>query len=109
MKTINDITSALKDTRKEMITFEAGQHYGFFLGKILFRPTTLAQAKKHIHAIRNTSFDNLLMCGEWLSVEEFLNENGFAGQYRFTKSGTMVRLENIQDYVQAIKNAFQIK
>lgn len=94
------IASALK--------IEAGKHYGWALGKVNFIPSTQAQAKAQVKKVKNGDYDNLLMCGEWISLESFLNENGFTGEYQLTKSGSMCRLINIGDYLQAIKKAFSL-
>lgn len=71
-------------------------------------PTTKAQAIKQISHINNVGYDDLLMVGEYRSVENFLNEFGFEGKYVLTKSQTMCRLENVNDYVAALKKKFDI-
>jgi|SRR5690606_1310064 len=106
---INQINNIINDQHtSELITVSPRGHYSSFLGKIIFMPTTKAQAVKQIRHINNVGYDNLLMVGEYRSVEKFLNEFGFSGQYTLTKSRTMCRLENISDYVSALKNKFDI-
>ena len=108
MPTFSDVTSKLKDTRSEMIVIKNGKHIGWALSYVRFEPSTLAQAKRQIEALKSNTNNNLLMCGEWYGVEEFLNKFGFTGNYEFTKSGSMVRLENIADLISAIKIKFDI-
>lgn len=92
----------------DALTIEKGKNYNWALGKIKFIPTNINQAKSQIKFIKNGGYDNLLMCGEWVSLEKFLNYNGFKGEYKLTKSGSMCRIENIEDYVSAIKKQFSL-
>jgi hypothetical protein len=101
-----ELTSKLQDSPMELNTYKSGQHYNRALGHLTFMPTTLAQAKNQVRHIKNESYDNLLMCGKWFPIEEFLNNNGFTGQYELTKSKTFCRLVNIQDYCSALKKQF---
>lgn len=106
---INQVNSIINDTyTSDMITVSPRGHYSSLLGKIKFMPTTKAQALRQIRHINSIGYDNLLMVGEYRSVEIFLNEFGFSGQYTLTKSQTMCRLENISAYVSALKNKFDI-
>lgn len=112
MKTQNLTFAELKETLKEEnfggIFIEKGKHYGWAVGKIKFIPQTIQQAKAQVKTIKNGGYDDLLMVGAFNSVERFMNENGFEGSYSLTKSKTMCRLENVQDYVLAIKKAFEL-
>ena len=106
---IDQINEVINDKYTcEMTTVPERGHYSQFLGKINFKPTTKAQAVKQIKYISNVGFDNLLMVGEYRSVERFLNDNGFKGQYTLTKSKTMCRLDNVSDYVSALEKQFGI-
>jgi len=81
-------------------------HYSFYTGRVNFMPQTKTQAKAHVHAINKLGYDNLLMVGQWIELEQFLNKHGFQGDYKLTKSHTMCRLQNIKEYVAAIKLEF---
>lgn len=101
-----ELTTKLQDSKSDLITFKKGQHYDRLVGNLVFLPTSLAQAKNQVRHINNKSYKNILMCGQWFPLEDFLNRNGFNGQYEFTKSKTMCRLVNIQDYCLALKKEF---
>src|SRR5690606_6630328 len=99
---INQINNIINDQHtSELITVSPRGHYSSFLGKIIFMPTTKAQAGTHISHINIVGYDNLLMVGQYRYVEKFLNEFVFEGKYVLTKSQTMCRLENVSDYVAA--------
>lgn len=98
----------MTDRKSSLIEVGERSHYGSLVGKVVFMPTTKVQAQKHIKCINQGFFENLLMCGQWHSVEEFLNEFGFNGEYKLTKSGTMCRIQNTGDYVKALKMKFGI-
>ncbi len=84
-----------------------GKHYAGLLGNLSFIPSTKAQAKRQITAI-NKGYNNLLMCGQWNDVEQLLSKHGLAGNYTLTKSKTMCRLDNVSDYLKAIKLEFAL-
>lgn len=108
--TVNQVNELTKNSLTvELSTYKPGEHYSIALGRLTFMPTTKAQAIRHISHIKNKGFHNLLMCGEWNSVEVFLNKHGFKGSYNLTKSGTMCRLDNMtSDYVSALKKEFNL-
>jgi hypothetical protein len=83
-------------------------HYSFHTGRVNFMPQTKAQAKAHVNAINTSGFDDLLMVGQWVELEQFLNKHGYKGDYKLTKSHTMCRLQNIKEYVAAIKLEFSL-
>ena len=103
-----ELTTVLTDKESSLISVKGGQHYKDLLGKIVFLPSTSAQAKKHVSHIKNKSYKDLLMCGQWFGIEQLLNKHGLQGDYSLTKSQTMCRLTNISDYCTALKLEFKI-
>lgn len=105
---IQELTTVLTDNQSSLISVNGRQHYQGLLGNIVFMPSTIAQAKKHVNHIKNKSYKDLLMCGQWFGIEQLLNKHGLQGDYSLTKSKTMCRLTNISDYCTALKLEFKI-
>lgn len=105
---LNTQSGISNQTPLRFLSVKPNGHYMWALGKVTFMPSSVSQAIKHVRHINANGYDNLLMCGEWHNVEEFLNKHGIKGDYKITKSGTMCRLENVSDYVTAIKKEFSI-
>lgn len=103
-----ELTTVLTDNQSSLISVNARQHYQDLLGNIVFMPTTIAQAKKQLSHIKNKSYKDLLMCGQWFGIEQLLNKHGLKGDYTLTKSKTMCRLTNISDYCTALKLEFNL-
>jgi hypothetical protein len=104
-----ELLDGIKDKSESghLITIPENKHYRRFCGFVHFMPTTRAQCVKHLYQIKR-GYDDLLMCGQWHPVEQFLNEFGYSGVYSLTKSGYMCRLLNISDYRGALKKKFDI-
>ena len=71
------------------------------LGRIF--PTTAAQAKKFIS---NTNSMDFLNADDVEIIENLLNKHGFQGDYKTTKSGAWVILNNINDLKSALKKEY---
>ena len=86
-------------------TFAPNSHYKMLMriGRVF--PTTKAQA---IYFIQHGVCLDFLNAMDVNIVEKMLNEAGFEGLYRYTKSKTWVRLENNYDLHKAIKLHFEI-
>lgn len=73
------------------------------LGRVF--PNTLAQAKFFIS--KGVCLD-VLNSTDVKMLEDFLNQNGFEGKYKYTKSKNFVRLQNDYDLYLAIKKTFNL-
>lgn len=75
------------------------EHYKSLLrlGKLL--PTSKIQAKEFI---RIGHFD-VLSLGDVEKIESLMNKHGLAGEYKYTKAKSFVRLVNINGFKNALK------
>ena len=85
--------------------YAAKSHYKFImkLGRVF--PTTKSQAK---HFISNGICLDVLNADDVAIVESILVKNGFQGDYKFTKSQNLVRLQNNFDLQKALKKEFSL-
>lgn len=81
-------------------SYPSGSHIAllFTLGRVL--PATKAQAKSFIS---KTNSMDVLNADDVESIESLMNKHGFEGEYKATKSGTWVRLQNMSDLKKAVK------
>lgn len=68
-------------------------------------PSTKAQAKYFVS--QDICLD-VLNFEDVQKVESILNKHGFAGDYKYTKSKTWVRLQNTSDLHKALKIEFNL-
>lgn len=66
-------------------------------------PTTKAQAQ---FFVRNKVQFDVLNSADVSLIEYFLQKHGFEGDYKHTKSGAWVRLQNHSDFYAALKKEF---
>ena len=78
-------------------------HYKFIMGLGCCFPATKAQAK---HFVKEGICLDVLNNMDVDKVEKVLNEAGFVGEYKFTKSKTWVRLQNNGDLHKALRVKF---
>lgn len=81
-------------------TRKSGSHYKFLMGMGRIFPTTVAQAKYFVS--EGISLD-VLNYQDVQIVEGMLNKHGYSGEYKWTKSGTWVRLINSGDLHKALR------
>lgn len=87
------------------IVYSPRQHYkqSMRIGRVF--PTNKAQAAYFVS--RSQSLD-VLNSYDVNTVEAFLNKHGFEGNYRYTKSGNWVRLENNNVLLAALKLEYSL-
>lgn len=95
-------------SEKDNFIFNTNEHTGQYkfimsLGRRL--PATKAQAK---HFVKEGICLDVLNNVDVDRVEKILNDAGFVGDYRFTKSKRWVRLQNNGDLHEAIKAKFEL-
>ena len=84
-------------------TRKSGSQYKFLMAMGRIFPTTLAQAKYFVS--QGVCLDTLNY-QDVLIVEGMLNKHGYSGDYKWTKSGTWVRLVNSGDLHKALKSEY---
>lgn len=72
------------------------------LGRLI--PTLKAQALK---VARSGIAPDVLNLNDVKLIEELMNEFGFEGDYKYTKSKTWVRLQNYGDWHKALKMKYE--
>ena len=81
-------------------TPEARSHYKMLMSMGKNFPGNKAQAK---FFIANTNQMDVLNADDVEAIESLMNRHGFEGEYKATKSGTWVRLQNFGDLKKAVK------
>lgn len=108
------VTLKLKDMRANEINwnekvsyyFSANEYkgrYKFIMGMGRCFPITKAQAK---YFVKEGICLDVLNNMDVEKIEKVLNDAGFVGEYKFSKSKTWVRLQNNSDLHKAIKVKF---
>lgn len=83
----------------------ARSHYKYLMKMGRVFPSTQAQAKYFITEKIQLS---VLNYNDVVLVEKILNKHGFTGDYKYTKSGIWVRLQNHSDLHEALKSEFKL-
>ena len=101
----SELTIAKQGFTMSANVYPANSHINLLitLGRIF--PTTAAQAKKFIS---NTFSMDVLNADDVEMIEKLMATHGFEGIYKATKSGTWVRLMNINDLKHALKKEYSI-
>ena len=94
--------SEINITHKEscLASYGSREHYAHLLYNGSFWPTTKSQKKRFISENYGLG---ILGMKDINKVESLLNEHGFEGNYKKTKSGTWAKLTNQDDLVKAMK------
>ena len=80
-------------------TYPSGSHVGLLITLGRLFPSTSSQAKR---VVALDGRMDVLNADDVELVEALLNRHGFEGEYKRTKSGSWVRLQNRGDYCKAL-------
>ncbi len=89
---------------------KAGSYCSIAMWNSFFMPQTKAQAKKWLGYVSEWETSQpLLSQGQVDEVASFMLEYSIEANFRHTKSKSMVRLVNFQDFINCVKKKFAIK
>ena len=89
---------------------KAGSHCSVAMWNTFFKATTKAHAKKWLGYVSEWDKSQVLISqGEVDEVANYMLEYNFEANFIYTKSKTMVRLSNFQDFIICVKAEFGIK
>ena len=86
-----------------------GSHCQIAMWNTFFMPTTKIQALRFFKATKNW-VDSQIIHSQLAAneVEKFMSKHGYEANFKLTKSKTMCRLVNFEDFKSAIKKEFNI-
>lgn len=101
----NELQLKREDFHFSTKIYKPKSHYKFLMrmGRVL--PTTKAQAK---HFIQSKCEFGVLNSYDVGCIEAIFAECGKEGEYRYTKSRTWVRLTNIEDFYNCLKQKYNL-
>ena len=103
--TAKEVLEKLGNDNKVLYTQKSnGEHLATLIGLGRVIPTCKACARK---VVRNGQLD-VLGGYDIRFIERFLNQYGKKGDYQVTKSGRFARLNNTNDYFEALKFKFNL-
>lgn len=87
-----------------------GSHCSIAMWNSFFKPVTKAQAVKWLSYVNTWVESQVLMSQvEVNEVSAYMSTYGFTAKFKYTKSKTMVRLANFQEFITCVKTEFAIK
>ena len=89
---------------------KSGSHCSIAMWNTFFMPTTKAQAIKWLGYVSTWETSQVLMSqGQVNEVASFMLQFSKEANFKFTKSKSMVRLANFQEFIFCVKQKFAIK
>ena len=85
-------------------SYPKGSHCKLLLAIGRALPTCKSQA---VYFLKNKIILDVLNYEDVTKIESLLNKHGYAGDYKYTKSGNWVRLQNHSDLYSSLKKEFK--